>query len=141
MSMEVDLSTPLTEEERQYLHMRGRLSDIQRADDLHGVEGAPVPEGDGTGPGVMALGTAEQSAQRREQLLAELRAMGVPVVVADESTEEVEEAPPYETWNSKDLNAEIDRRNMDRADGDKISKSGSVSERADRLYMDDEKQV
>lgn len=130
MSMEVDLSTPLTEEERAYLHMRGRLSDIQRADDLHDVSDAPVPTGDGTAPGSEEL--------RKAQLIAELRGMGVDVNVPGEDDED-ETAPPYETWNSKDLNAEIDRRNVGRADADKISKAGSVTERADRLYMDDEK--
>ena len=136
MSQEVDLTTPLTREEREYLNMRGRLPDIQRADDMHGVTDAPVSQGDGTGPVVMALGTAEQQAQRREQLLAELKAMGVPVVVQED---EDETAPPYETWKSGDINSEIDRRNVGREDADKISKAGSVSERADRLYMDDEK--
>jgi hypothetical protein len=139
MSMEVDLTTPLTTEERNYLHMRGRLPDIERADNLHGVEGADVPTGDGTGPVTMQLGTAEQQVQRREQLLAELRAMGVPVVVKEDEEDQEDTAPPYETWKSADLNAEIDRRNTGRTDLDKISKSGSVTERADRLYVDDEK--
>lgn len=143
MSQEVDLTTPLTKEEREYLYMRGKLSDIQRADDLHGVQDADVPTGDGTGPMTMQLGTAEQQVQRREQLLAELRAMGVPVVVDEtaDQDEATEEAPPYETWKSADINTEIDRRNVGRSDADKISKSGSVTERADRLYMDDEKQA
>lgn len=134
MSMEVDLSTPLTKEEREYLHMRGRLSDLQRADDLHDVTDAPVPTGDGTGPGSEEL--------RKAQLIAELRAMGVDVPEQDnEADQDDETAPPYETWSSKDLNAEIDRRNEGRTDTDKISKAGSVTERADRLYMDDERQV
>lgn len=132
MSMEVDLSTPLTDEERAYLHMRGRLSDIQRADDLHEVSDAPVPAGDGTAPGSEEL--------RKAQLIAELRALGVDVPEQDGETDQDDEtAPPYETWKSADLNAEIDRRNVGRADADKISKAGSVTERADRLYMDDEK--
>jgi hypothetical protein len=132
MSMEVDLSTPLTKEERAYLHMRGRLSDIQRADDLNDVTDAPVPTGDGTAPGSESL--------RKAQLVAELRAMGVDVKVPGEDDEDQDEtAPPYETWKSADLNTEIDRRNVGRSDADKISKAGSVTERADRLYMDDEK--
>src|SRR3954465_8598992 len=70
MSMEVDLTTPLTPEERNNTHTRGREPGVERADNLHGVEGADVPTGDGTGPVTMQLGTAEQQAQRREQLLA-----------------------------------------------------------------------
>lgn len=144
MSMAVDLNTPLTDEERDYLHMRGRLSDIERADALHGEASDRQYLGDGTGPVTTPLGTAEQQINRREQLLAELAAMGLDVEVKeaepDDGTED-ETAPPYETWSSKDINTEIDRRNVDRAEGDKISKAGSVSERADRLYMDDERQV
>lgn len=132
MSMEVDLSTPLTDEERAYLHMRGRVSDIQRADDANNVTDAPVPAGDGTAPGSEEL--------RKAQLIAELRAMGVDVPEQDgEQDADDETAPPYETWSSADINTEIDRRNEGRTDADKISKAGTVSQRADRLYMDDEK--
>lgn len=139
MSMGVDLSSALTAEERAYLNERGRYAEVERADALHGVtDGAAPGSGDGTGPVVTPLGTAEQQAIEKERLLARLRDLGVNVAeVVDEP--EGDTLPPYETWKSGELNAEIDRRNQDRADGDKISKAGSVTERADRLYMDDEK--
>jgi len=142
MSMAVDLSTPLTEDERAYLNERGRTEDIARVDALHGVTDAPaLPNGDGSGPVVSPRGTAEQAAGGKERLMAELQAMGVNVqeVPAEEAEADDDEVPPYEAWKSADLNAEIDRRNQTLPDGEKISKSGTVQERADRLYKDDEK--
>lgn len=144
MSMAVDLSTPLTDEERAYLAERGRTEEIDRADAMHGVTDAPdVGAGDGSGPRQYPLGTAEQAALEKERLLERLAQLGVEVEVKEDSTEVEDDAdddvPPYETWKTGELNAEIDRRNVGRPDSEKISKSGSVQERANRLYEDDAK--
>lgn len=126
MSMEVDFTTPLTEEERKYLHMRGRLADVERADNTHGVDG-PEQFGDGSGPQEMPLLTGERAAQRREELLRELALLDD--AEPDEDGDE-DEVPPYESWKVADLDAELRRRSL-ATDGNKEAK-------AQRLYADDE---
>lgn len=138
MSMAVDYNTPLTQEERAYLESRGKLAEIQRADSINGVTNPPeYGAGDGTGPQLQPLLTSEQRALEKERLrarLAELEAAEAESG-ADEDSDEV---PPYESWKSNDLNKEIDARNEGRPEEQKISKSGTVAERATRLYADDE---
>lgn len=129
MSMEVDLSTPLTAEERAYLAMRGRQAEIERADGLTDVTDPPaLDEGDGTGPKMQHLGTAEARAARKEALLEELR-----LIVESEggaAEEDDEGVAPYEEWTHKELDAEIERRGLPKVTGDKVSK-------ANVLYADD----
>lgn len=136
MSMNVDLSTPLTADERAYLNQRGRLADIERADNLHGgtPEDAPLFEGDGTGPRTNQLNSGMAAVERPEVLLQQLREMGYNVQVVDEdedaSTEEAD-VPPYEDWKVTELDAELKRRSLP-VTGDKAAK-------ANALYADDDR--
>lgn len=135
MSMKVDYSTPLTTEEREYLEGRGLLAEIQRADSMNGVTNAPeFGAGDGSGPQQVPLMTSEQRAGEAARLRARLAELEES---DDDSDGDGDDVPPYESWKSADLNAEIDGRNEGRPDDQKISKAGSVRERADRLYADD----
>lgn len=138
MSMAVDLSTPLTPEERAYLNERGRYAEIERADALHGgtPDDAPTFGGDGTGPRVQQLNTGLATIEEPEVLLQRLRDMGVNVQVLDEDDDS--EVAPYTEWSITDLKTEIDRRNEGRDEASKLSKSGSVQTLADRLYKDDD---
>jgi len=135
MSMEVDFSTPLTNAERAYLEERGKLAEIQRADSLNGVTNSPeFGAGDGTGPQLQPLLTSEQRALEKERLKARL----AELEEAESGAPDADEIPPYESWKSNDLNKEIDARNEGRSEDQKISKSGTVQDRATRLYADDE---
>lgn len=55
-----------------------------------------------------------------------------------EEDEDVEDAPPYEQWKKPELVDEINERNADREDADKIDVSGTKDELVARLYADDE---
>jgi hypothetical protein len=138
MSMGVDLSTPLTPEEAQYLHNRGRDAELQGTADRHGQDVNELlsdQSGDGTAPVVTPLNTNLQQMATPEALLARLRDMGVNVQVVDEPGDDADDAEPdvspYEEWPVKDLDAELKRRNLP-VTGDKQAK-------LDRLYADDEK--
>jgi hypothetical protein len=128
MSMGVDLSSPLTREEREYLAARGRYADIERVDALHGVtDGQELDAGDGTGPQYVPLMTGEQRAGEAARLrarLAELEAADEDA--ADEDTDEV---APYEEWKKPELDAELERRSL--------LKTGTNAEKAQRLRDDD----
>jgi len=128
MSMGVDLSSPLTAEERAYLAERGRYADIERVDGLHGVtDGPDLGEGDGTGPQYVPLMTGEQRAGEAARLrarLAELEAED------EDSEDEADDVSPYEEWKKPELDAELDRRGL--------VKTGTNAEKAVRLREDDE---
>lgn len=131
MSMQVDTSTPLTQEERAYLLMRGRDAEVFQIDERYGATDADY-SGDGTGPKSRTLLTGEQVAGRREQLLAELEMLdkhyGDPESVEDDGSE----VAPYEDWTHKELDTELKRRSL--------SGGGSKEEKAQRLYADDAEQ-
>lgn len=134
MSMKVDFTTPLSDEERAYLDARGRYADIERADQITGTETPESEVGDGTGLQQQPLVTSEARAAERERLLARIREIdGAPA--EDESDAEVD---PYEVWSMEELKAEIDRRNETRASDSKISKAGGKADLAQRLYADDD---
>jgi hypothetical protein len=140
MSMGIDFTKPLTDEERDFLLVRGRYADIEKADNAHGTS-TDLGEGDGTGTVQQPVLTSERAAQRREELLRELAEIDAFEASDDEDEDDEDEVPPYESWKSGDLNAEIDRRNEGRDDATKISKAGSVQDRANRLYADDANQA
>lgn len=56
----------------------------------------------------------------------------------DDEEEEVEPAPPYESWKKQELVDEINERNNGREPEDKIDASGTKDDLAARLYADDE---
>lgn len=128
MSMGVDLSSQLTGDERRYLADRGRYADIERADQLTGGEAQDLGAGDGTGPQLQALGTAEQRAARRAQLEAELAAMQEEDEADDEEVVVVVDKP-YAEWTVKDLDDELGNR--------QLSTSGSKADKVKRLEEDD----
>lgn len=133
MSMEVDLSTPLTDEERKYLMERGKYADVERVDNLHGGE---TPDellaGDGTGAQPVSVLTSDQMATRKERLLAELRAIEEAEQASDDSVGDDGDVPPYESWKAAELKKELKARNL--------SQSGSQDELVARLYEDDQRQ-
>lgn len=136
MSREVDLSTPLTKEERAYLHMRGRIADIERADAQHGVtEADPFIDGDGTGPQQKSVLTGDRAAARKAELLAELAALEESESDEDEDTSDVEDedgedGESYADWTVPQLDAELAKR--------KLAKGGTKDDKVRRLEEDDE---
>jgi hypothetical protein len=129
MSMEVDLSTPLTNKERAYLLERGKYADVDRMDNSFGTTGdADLLTGDGSGPNVKQLATGEAAAQRRQELLAELALLDQHYGGSDDSDEQL---PPYEKWPVAELDAELTAR--------ELPVTGNKSEKAKALYANDEK--
>jgi hypothetical protein len=129
MSMEVDFSTPLTDQERAFLLERGRYADIERADSAHGTSTPDeLLRGDGSGPGTKPLLTGERIVARREELLAELAALDAADGVDDEEDGEL---PPYEDWKVPELDKELAARGL--------PVQGNKSEKVQALYDDDSK--
>lgn len=128
MSMAVDFSSALTKEERAYLEERGKYADIERADNLHGVETPPYGEGDGTGLQQAALLTSEARATEAARLRARLAE--IEGVQDDEPDPDDGGLPPYEDWKVSDLDAELKAR--------ELAVTGDKKAKADRLYADDE---
>lgn len=127
MSMKVDLSTPLTREEREYLAGRGRYDDITRADSMHGVDAEPLPEGDGSGP----VPHETTLVARQEQEIAELkRRLALLEGTSEESEEDTEDVAPYEEWTVAELDAELKRRQLP-VKGDKQAKAQALYDHDD----------
>lgn len=134
MSQEVDLSTPLTREERAYLLARGRYGDVDRADSMHGGSSPDeLLSGDGTGTHPVSVLTSDQAADRKRRLLEELAA----IEAAEQSTDAVEpdeddgdvELKPYEDMTVQELDTELKARSL--------STAGKQAEKVARLNKDD----
>lgn len=124
MSMEVDYTTPLTDDERAYLMSRGRYADVERADNAHGTTGdAAFYAGDGTGLREQQVMSGEVAARRKEALLAELAA--IEAAEGSSDTDEEDEVPPYEAWKVQELDTELRRRNLP-VTGDKAAKAKAL---------------
>lgn len=121
MSMAVDLSTPLTQAEREYLQMRGRYDDITRADEMHGVTDQSLPEGDGTGPVLHGMASYDVRDQRIAALEAELALLRGNDAPVDTEEEVADDVAPYEEWTVAELDAELKRRGLP-VKGDKPTK-------------------
>lgn len=134
MSMGVDLSTPLSPEEAQYLANRGRDAELHGAAERHGQDVNELltkQDGDGTGPRVMQLNTGLRQVESADELLARLKEMGVNVAVVDDEDDETDEGDvaPYENWKVSELDAELKRRNL--------SVTGDKTAKVNALYADD----
>jgi hypothetical protein len=132
MSMEVDLSTPLTREEYAYLVQRSRTDLIERAHDLHGTSDADyadLTEGDGTGIQPQPVLQGEARAARRDQLLAELAALDEAEDVEDVEDDETGDDRPYSEWSVAELDAELKNR--------ELPTTGKQADKVKRLEADD----
>lgn len=121
MSMAVDLSTPLSADERAYLAERGRYAELERADSMHGTSGE-LPEGDGSAPLMRGTATYDVRDQRIAELERELQLLrGVNGEADSDEADSDEDPEPYETWTVKELDAELERRSLP-VKGDKAAK-------------------
>lgn len=111
MGMQVDLTQPISDDERAYLLSRNREADVAANDRAFG-DGEPLAT-----PGV--AGTEPS--------------LGADQVPADSEDGGAE----YEDMSHADLDAEIDARNEDLPDDEQISKSGTIAQKAARLREDD----
>lgn len=132
MSMEIDFSTPLTEQERAFLMERGRYADVERSDNAYGTTGDPaLYTGDGTGLQEQQVVTGEVARRRKEALLAELAQIeAAEGAGSDEEEDDASAPPPYEAWTVKDLDAELKVRHL--------PVTGSKEAKAKALYDNDE---
>lgn len=130
MSMAVDLSTSLTKAEREYLAMRGRYDDISRADEMHGVSGQLLPEGDGTGPVQYGTASYDVRDQKIAELEAQLALLRGDAGSADSEEEVADDVAPYEEWTVAELDAELKRRSL--------AVTGNKDAKVKVLYQDDE---
>jgi len=132
MSMEIDFSKPLSDEERAFLMERGRYADVERSDNAYGTSGDPsLYTGDGTGLREQQVVTGEVARRRKEELLAELAAIeeAEGTGTGDED-EEADDLPPYEALTVKDLDAELKARHL--------PVTGSKEAKVKALYDHDE---
>ena len=120
MSMQIDLNSPLTQEERTYLLDRGRYAEVERVDSLHGVESPELPAGDGTGPALQGTTIVDRQNLRIEELERQLAALKGESAEDEESAEEGD-LSPYEEWTVSELDTELKRRNLP-VKGDKNAK-------------------
>lgn len=135
MAREIDLSKPLSDEDRQYLVDRCAWSRIAQADQIaadqaqaKAVEDNKIenPQPSPTRTGAAALAEAAN---------------------ASPGDDGGEEELPYEEWSFEDLKVELDRRKqlelnggMSTEEANKLfSKGGSQKDLVARLYADDER--
>jgi hypothetical protein len=132
VSQEVDLSTPLTRAEREYLLARGRYGDVERADSqFGGYTPDELLSGDGTGTHPVSVLTSDQAADRKRRLLEELAAIEAAEGATTEApADEDEELKPYEDMTVPELDAELKARSL--------STAGKQAEKVARLHKDDE---
>jgi SAP domain-containing protein len=129
MSMEVDYSTPLTSEERAYLESRGKLSDIERADNAHGIEGYVPGSGDGSGLIQKSVISGDVVARRKQELQEELARIEAQEREAAGDVETDDDVPDYSAWKPEELRSELSRR--------ELSSSGTKPQMVQRLQEDD----
>jgi hypothetical protein len=139
MSQQVDLSTPLTDEEYRYLVSRSRGDLIERAHAMHGTSDADYAgalKGDGSGPQPQPVLQGEARAARRDQLLAELAALDeAEATDEDDEDDEADESDgdedtrPYAEWTVPELDAQLKAR--------ELPTSGTKPEKVKRLEEDD----
>jgi hypothetical protein len=134
MSREIDLSKPLSDEDRQYLLDRNRLADIRRAD------GEDVPPGELPDDSIQSMWpndpratgavpvTDLPAAPLPGQVLSGVT--GQPVApVGSEATEPEDNYDDDDAWSYRDLQEEAKGRNL--------TASGSREELVQRLREDD----
>lgn len=130
MSMHVDLSKPLDAKTAAYLAERGRYADLQRVAELTGSDPVPFGAGDGTGPQMRSLGTAEDAAGELDRLRARVAELEAQNAATEDSDVDTAELEPYETWPVPELDAELKAR--------QLPVKGTKPEKVQALYADDE---
>lgn len=148
MSRKIDLTKPLSDEDRQYLTDRGRLNDVAVADaNAGGADSAPAPT---VTPGGVSGVTVGGSSPLTQDPSAARYTPATPAVQAGdglEGSEQEKDAAAAEAVSNGDyeakgvlvkhLQAEIDRRNEDRDEDDHIPRTGTKDDLIDRLKTDD----
>lgn len=133
MSMAVDFSTPMTDEEYAYLQQRSQTARIEQLHAMHGTTDADYAHvdlgaGAQAGPRPQAMLQGEARAARREQLLEELAALSGDED-DEESESESENLRPYAEWSGVELDAELGVR--------ELPKTGTKADKVKRLEEDD----
>lgn len=156
MSREVDpTSTNLSEEDKQYLAQRGLLpTSVMPADEQRSMldpEATAVPLADRANTG--DVNTANLSIDQLEEMLAAKRkeqeatkpadlfgSTSGPSADEDDDDEDEPLDAPYDQYTKAQLYAEVERRNADREDDEKIvvEAPGNKAEYVDALNEDDE---
>lgn len=123
MSRQIDLSQPLSDEDREYLFAHGDHDLVRQADAIAAanVESEPFDEGEGERP---------EDEVEDESTDGETKDDDESDEVDDEEDETEEDSGPYAGWTKADLKAEAGKR--------ELPKSGNVSELKARLVADDE---
>lgn len=120
MARKIDLTKPLSTEDRHYLVVRDRWRDLAQADGHHDPRRAKKE--------------AEQNfsaSQRSMPPTSPTAPPPAPQPVNPEDPEEEEELEPYEDWEYPDLQAELKARGL--------PAGGKQEELVKRLYEDDKK--
>jgi hypothetical protein len=147
VSRKVDLTKPLSDEDRQYLTDRGRLNDIAVADaNARGEDSAPVAQTTPAGVSGVSVGggspLATDPSHGRFAPAEPALQTGDGLKEGDDKDLAAAEAISNGDYDAKGvtvahLQAEIDRRNEDRDEDDELPRSGTKQELIDRLTEDD----
>lgn len=156
MSREIDLTKPLSDEDKQYLMIRGREQEVRENERMssNDSEAQRVPHtGDvGTDPETARPAGIRNTTQEvpNDAKSAAARAGMRGIVQDDDETETGQAAgaaddseglePPYDQHTKKELIAEIERRNAlpENEEYEDISTSGDKADLVARLEEDDE---
>lgn len=133
MAREIDLTKPLSDEDRQYLVDRCRWSQLAQADELASAQEAQRAASEEHTP-------STPSPQPPTTVVG-----GAPVEPTQGATSD--EQDPYEEWTYEELKAELDVRKQEALNegmptdeaGKLFSKGGSQKDLVARLYADDER--
>lgn len=134
MSRQIDITKPLSDEDRQYLEDRARHEDLRRNAEIVGEREADVltPINDGNTGDVDPFKADDGTEQitgtnpgERTVTAAQAADTGVPT--ADDAGDEPDD--DYENWTNEDLRDELENRDL--------SKSGNKQELVARLREDD----
>jgi hypothetical protein len=148
MSRQIDITKPLSDEDRQYLEDRARHEDLRRNAEIVGEREADVltPINDGNTGDVDPFKADDGTEQitgtnpgERTVTAAQAADTGVPTAddADDAGDEPDDDYDDEDEWSFRDLQAEIKDRNEGRDEADKISAQGSRPELIARLREDD----
>lgn len=149
MSRKIDLTKPLTKEDQFYLQERSdyRFAQAKQLAEENGwewhdltkyredlVKGEQDPDADPLGENTGDVNTPKDLVTLGTGPQPESDDNSVSLALADPSLAD----KPYGDWTNDQLRSEIDKRNEDLDDDDKMSTSGVKQDLVDRLEEDDE---
>lgn len=147
MSRQIDWDKPLSEDDRRWALDRGMYHKVALNDEQHGNSEEPDEDARARSTGVR--GTEPSSQERTEPLERTPQTTGLhtdhagrpldpETGLARDSGGSDEDGDEYDEMSKGELRDEIDRRNSERDDDDRIPVSGNAEDLRARLREDDD---